>query len=415
MTFPSTRWRVTGFLALAVGLNYADRSAISAVFGALRTDLGISDVALGLIGSVFLWSYALSSLYAGNLADRYSRSKIVMWSLLLWSAVTFFTGAATGLYTLLALRVCLGVAESLYLPSGIALLADHHDSATRGFAMGLHSVGLSLGVVAGGAASGYLADRYGWRSGFWLLGAIGIGCALCSPWFLTDGPAAKATDLPRPTYREALRYLARVPSYYVLLAKAMLAGVGVWIFFNWLPLYFGETFHMSLGAAGLAGTFMIQVSGIAGMAVGGWLSDRVARRDPRRRMLFQALSYFGAAPFLLLFIYTPTFGAVAFAISAFSFLRNLGASNENPALCEIVPAQLRSTSIGIMNTCATGAGGVGVALAGFLKSYWGLKGSFAATSVLFVLAGAILTAGYFFFMTRDIERAQQYEADRALA
>jgi predicted MFS family arabinose efflux permease len=272
--------------------------------------------------------------------------------------------------------------------------------------MSLHSVGLNLGVIAGGTFAGYIAQTLGWRSGFWILGAVGILIGFAGRRMLSDGPAS-VRHAP-PTYAETLRYLVTVPSYYVLLVKAMLAGVGVWIFFNWLPLYLRETFGLSLGSAGLAGTFLIQVSGTAGMAAGGWLSDRVAVRAPRRRMLFQAVCYLAAAVCLIPFVAKPTFAVVSAAIAGFSLLRSLGAANENPTLCDVVPVPLRSTAVGIMNTCATGAGGMGVLVAGILKSYWGLNGSFAALSVLFVIAGGILIVGYAVYMGPDVERARRY-------
>src|SRR5688572_13653972 len=120
------RWRVTVFLALAAALNYADRSAMSAVLSSVRTEFGVSDVSLGLLGSLFLWSYAVCSPFAGNLADRYSRTKLVIWSLAAWSAVTALMGIATGFTMLLVLRFTLGVAECLFLPSAIALIAELH-------------------------------------------------------------------------------------------------------------------------------------------------------------------------------------------------------------------------------------------------------------------------------------------------
>jgi predicted MFS family arabinose efflux permease len=411
----STPWRIAGFLALAAGLNYADRAAMSSVLAALKVDLQLSDVALGLLGSIFLWSYALSSLVAGNVADRYSRSRIVVWSLFSWSLVTALTGMVSSYYPLLILRALLGVSESLYLPAAIALLADHHNSTTRGTAMSVHSVGLNLGVIAGGAAAGYMAERWGWRSGFWCLGAVGVALAFSARAFLVDGPARTSVRPVRASYGAALSYLVRVPSYYVLITKGMLAGVAVWIFFNWLPLYFREAFNMTLGAAGFAGTFSIQMTGVLGMATGGWTSDRVAQREPRRRMLFQAWCYFAAAPFLLLFTLHPGFALVALAVAAFSFFRQMGSANENPTLCDVVPVQLRSTSVGIMNTAAAGAGGLGVAMAGFLKQSWGLNLTFAALSVLFLVAGFILLAGYWFFMPRDVQRARDYEARGGVA
>jgi MFS family permease len=186
----------------------------------------------------------------------------------------------------------------------------------------------------------------------------------------------------------------------------MLAGVGIWIFLNWLPLYFREAFDMTLGTAGFAGTFMLQISTVLGIALGGWISDRAAAKDARHRMLVQALSYFAAAPFLWFFLGRPGFMTVAFAVSAFSLFRGLGQANENPILVEVIPAQFRSTAIGIMNTCATAAGGVGVLLAGVLKRAFGLDAIFAGISFLFIVAGAVLVFAYRRWMERDLERAR---------
>jgi sugar phosphate permease len=194
----------------------------------------------------------------------------------------------------------------------------------------------------------------------------------------------------------------------------MLAGVGVWIFLNWLPLYFREAFDMSLGAAGFMGTFMLQISTVLGIALGGWVSDRAAAKGAKQRMLVQGLSYLAAAPFLLLFLLRPGLTTVAIAVSAFSLLRGLGQANENPTLVEIVPVQFRSTAIGVMNTCATAAGGVGVLLAGVLKKSLGLDAIFAGISLLFVLAGVALVAAYRLSVERDLARAAAAGSGRAV-
>ncbi|MBI5692798.1 MAG: MFS transporter [Verrucomicrobia bacterium] len=413
------RWRVAVFLAFAAALNYADRAALSSVLPALRSEFALSDVQLGLLGSVFLWAYALGSPFAGVLADRWSRRRQVVASLVLWSAVTALLGVANGFLALLGLRIALGLAECLYLPAATALLADHHDTSTRGRAMSVHSVGLNFGVVLGGAFAGYLAEHFGWRSGFWVLGGGGLVLALVAGSFLSapvresgSAPSASAGagsgGRPPSSFAEAFVYLCRVPSYHVLLAKAMLAGVGVWVFLNWLPLYFREAFNLTLGAAGFAGTFMLQISTVLGIALGGWVSDRAAARGARQRMLVQGLSYLAAAPFLLLFLTHPGFVAVTVAVSSFSLLRGLGQANENPTLTEVIPVQFRSTAIGIMNTCATAAGGVGVLIAGILKSSFGLNAVFAGISLLFVIAGLALLAAYRFWIGRDLARAQDY-------
>lgn len=421
MTAPSrwteARWRVVAFLACAAALNYADRSALSSVLPALRADFQLTDVQLGLLGSLFLWGYALGSPIAGVLADRWSRRALVVWSLALWSGVTALMGAANGFVALVILRLGLGLAECLYLPAATALIADHHGPETRGRAMSIHSLGLNFGVVLGGACAGYLAEHFGWRAGFVVLGLVGIALALAARFAVTDGPTAvaqAAAAAPRNSFAEAARYLLGVPSYHVLLAKAMLAGVGIWVFFNWLPLFFREAFDMSLGAAGFAGTFMLQISTMLGIAAGGWISDRAAARGTQRRMLVQGLSYLAAAPFLLLFLARPGFAIVAVSVSFFSFFRGLGQANENPTLCEVIPVRFRSTAIGIMNTCATAAGGVGVLLAGVLKSTFGLNAIFAGISLLFVIAGIALVYAYRHWIARDIARANAASAGQAV-
>jgi sugar phosphate permease len=135
----------------------------------------------------------------------------------------------------------------------------------------------------------------------------------------------------------------------VLLVKAMLAGIGIWIFLTWLPLYFRDEFGMNLAAAGFAGTFMLQISTVVGIGTGGWLSDCFATRELRNRMLFQAPRTWRPHPPSAVHGPAGT-RTVAVAVSLFSLLRGMGQSNENPTLCDVVPAELRSTAIGIMNT-----------------------------------------------------------------
>lgn len=415
--FLTPRWRVVWFLAVAAALNFGDRTAMSAVLSAVQTDLQISNVLLGLLGSVFLWSYAIGSPLAGGLADRYSRTKMVVGSLAAWSLVTGLIGLATNYPILLFLRFSLGLTECLFLPAAVALIATYHPPATRARAMSFITIGANCGMVLGGTAAGFFADRYGWRSGFWVLGSLGVGMALLAKYLLPSPPAVVETAGERKekaSFSQAVRYLLRVPSYYVLLGESILSGLGMWIFFTWLPLYFRDAYKMTLASAGFAGTFMLQIAVVLGVMAGGWISDRAAAHAPHRRMLLYAIFYLIGGPFLLLFLGHATFPVVAFGISMFSLMRGLAQANDYPIQCEIVPAQYRSTGVGLMNACATAAGGCGVFLAGFLKEDIGLGGIFAAISGIFVLAGVLLAFGYFACIRKDIARAQAWTSGEEL-
>lgn len=406
------RWQLTGFLALAAALNFADRAAMSSVLAALRVDLELSDVALGMLGSFFLWSYALGSPFAGVLADRWSRSRMVVVSLFAWSAVTAATGLVNGFPMLLSLRLGLGLAECMFFPAAFALIAQYHSSDTRARAMSVMTIGINSGMVLGGSAAGWLAQHYGWRYGFLTFGLIGIALALTAKPFLPDDRSRPASGggIPRAGFGETLRTLVRIPTYWAMVCESTMSGMGMWVFFSWLPLYLRETYNMSLAAAGFSGTFMLQISVMTGIAVGGWLSDRISARKPHRRVLAYGASYVVAAPFLLVFLGKPDFAVVAAGIAAFSFLRGVGQSNDHPTLCEVVPPNMRSTGIGLMNSCATATGGCGVLITGFLKREVGLAGVFAGISGAFLLAGVIMLITYFRCSARDFARAQEAEA-----
>lgn len=403
------RWYLVAFLFWIVALNYADRTAISAVFPLIRIDLEMSDVALAAVGSLFFWSYAIGSPLAGYTADRLSRSRIIVGSLALWSLITLLTGFVTDLRQLLFLRVLLGLAECAYLPAAIALIADYHAPETRATAMSIHHAGLTLGPVLGGALSGYLADQFGWRLGFYVLGGGGLALAAVAGLTVHDAPASgPGTGQPRSsddrTY-SALRTISilfRIPSYVILITQAMLIAVGMLMFLNWLPLYFQETFQMSLAGAGFSGTFFIQVAATIGIIVGGRFSDRLCAKRLHRRMFLQSVFTFAAAPFLLAFVGTPSYGFLNVAIFLFAFLLFFGASNENAIMCELLSPRLRSSAAGIRNMTNCFGGGVGILVAGYLKQDYGLGSVFACFSAIVLAAAFLLLIGYLFFVRKDL-------------
>jgi len=402
---PRYKWQLLSYLIVVAMVNYADRTAISAVFPLLGAELGMSDVALAALGSFFLWSYAVGSPFAGVLADRLSRSRLVVLSLVGWSLVTIWTGFAHNATELLITRVLLGVTECAYLPAALALLADHHGPETRATAVGLHLAGLNFGLIAGGTLAGYMGDHLGWRPSFYILGAAGLLLALAGHFVLRDRPReTTATTSAQPrwnTILRDLRTLSGIATWRLLVGSGMLISIGTWIFFNWLPLYYKETFNLSLTAAGFSGTFMLQMAATVGVMLGGWGSDRLARKVPRRRLIFGALCYFGAAPLLLGFMGHPAYALVSIFIAGFAFLRALGSTTEPTVACDLLTPGLRSTALAIMNAANCLAGGIGVLLAGFLKSSFGLSGVFAGVSVIMLVAACLVLVAYLFYFNRD--------------
>ena len=407
---PRYKWILVAILFLAASLNYADRGALTAVFPLLRKDLGMSDMALAAIGSFFLWSYALFSPLAGYLGDRFSRSALVTWSIVAWSVVTILTAFVQTTEQLLSMRVLLGIAESLYIPASLALIAEHHATPTRAMAMSLHLAGFYSGVVFGGTVAGYLGESYGWRPSLLVLGSVGLLLGLLCKLTVFGLPAALSPESAMEkhavqSFGRSFSNLVKTASYWVLLLEAMLLAIGTWIFANWLPLYFTETFKMSLSGAGFAGTFPVQAGAMIGILAGGYFSDKVARKTVQRRMLFHSLCYLAAAPLLLAFVVSSNYTIILSAIFGYSLLRAVGGANANPLLCDLLPKNSWSTAVGLMNTTNCFAGGVGILIAGYLKRDFGLGGIFAGTAGIVLVAGILLLLGYFLFLRRDLERS----------
>ena len=168
------KWLLVGFLWMIGCLNYMDRQAIFSAFPLLKRELGMSDVQLGLLGSVFLWIYSGGSPIGGYLGDRFKRKNIILISLFIFSAATLATGLARTSTELIAFRGVLGASEALYLPSALALIADYHSGRTRSTAIGLHQTSLLAGGIIGAVFVGFMGQHYGWRNAFYVLGFFGV-------------------------------------------------------------------------------------------------------------------------------------------------------------------------------------------------------------------------------------------------
>ena len=165
-------WWLVGFLWVAYFLNYCDRQVVYAIFPVLKTELGFTNGQLGLTGAIFIWATGLASPLAGICA-RYSRQRLLVTNLLLWSATTFLTGFSNSPTTLLVGRAMLGITEALFIPLAVSLIGSSLPASFRARAMGLFFTAQLCGVVVGGSLGGWIGERFGWRLSFFSLGVAG--------------------------------------------------------------------------------------------------------------------------------------------------------------------------------------------------------------------------------------------------
>lgn len=364
---PFRAWVVVGLLWFVALLNYLDRVMITTMRGSLVAAIPMSDAQFGLLTSVFLWVYALLSPLAGFLADRFSRSRVIIMSLLVWSALTWLTGHARTFEQLLVVRALMGISEATYIPAALALIADYHREKTRSLATGIHLTGISVGAGLGGLG-GWLAERHSWNFPFVVFGIIGIVYAALLMLLLRDAPREGTTNSsPRVGLGEALGSLLGLRSFYVMLGYWGLLGVTGWAVVGWLPTYLKEHFHLSQGVAGLSATGYLQAAMLLGLVVGGAWADRWSRTNPRARILVPFIGLCVAGPALFVMAKTSVLAVAIGGLMLHGLTRTFTDANMMPVLCQVVDPRYRATGYGILNLCSCIAGGLSLFLGGALR------------------------------------------------
>ena len=213
---------------------------IFSVFPVLRQEMGLSDIGLALLGSSFLWVYAVFSPIGGYLGDRFPRRKVVLGSLVLFSLVTFATGLARSGNQLLALRCLLGVSEAVFLPPAVAYIASFHLDRTRSLANSIALSGLTTGAGLGSWYGGFMTEHYTWRIGFFFLGGVGLLTAVISALVLRPDAPVTVTYVPEvatePAGRKILAII-KTPTAVALIFLAFSLSLTSWPTHSWLPTY----------------------------------------------------------------------------------------------------------------------------------------------------------------------------------
>jgi MFS family permease len=337
--------------------------------GSIVAAIPMNEAHFGLITSMSTWTIGAASLLAGFVADRFSRSRVIVISLLSWSAITCATAWATTFPQLLALRALLAVSQACYLPAASALIADYHRGPTRSLASGIHLTGYYAGGVLGGVG-GWLAEQHSWQFAYLAVGLSGLVCGAIQLLALRDTSrdgvppvaAAKPVSPVRPFV--ALRSLFAHRSFVILLICVTLADALGWTIGGWMPTYMAEHFRLGQGAAGLYGSSCLNGSTFFGLVAGGALSDWWSARNPRGRLYVPAIGLLLACPCILLAVNTDSLALAAFGLVATGLTASWFTANVLAMLCLTVDPRFRATGYGIINAAVFFLGGAVIYLTG---------------------------------------------------
>jgi len=161
-----------GLLVLMQFILFVDRVNLAAAATVMQKDLGLSNIALGVAFSAFNYAYAPFQLVGGWFADRFGARRTLTVCGLVWSLTTIVTGAVTGLLSLFAVRLVLGMGEGATLPAATRALSKWTPLASRGTAVGITHAAGRLGAGASAPIVAFLIIWFSWRFSFVALGIL---------------------------------------------------------------------------------------------------------------------------------------------------------------------------------------------------------------------------------------------------
>jgi MFS family permease len=342
-------------LALLTALNlfnYLDRLILSAVLPRIEDQFNLSHGASGLLATVFLIGYFVTSPLFGTLADRGKRKGLLAIGIGVWSLATIASGLSHSFLELAVARAFVGVGEASYATIAPTLIDDLAPPERKGSWLAIFYSAMPIGAALGYLTGGGVERVYGWRAAFFVAGAPGVLLAvLC----LLVAEPVRVFSQTRPSVLHSWRTLTRSSLYVrgVLGYAATTFAVGGFAF--WVPTYLFRHYDLTLANANKGVGLITVLGGALGTAIGGVCSDRATRglsagdHDRRTRAFLRvcAVGAVFAAPLAVLAIVAPTsklffvfFGVCEIAIF-------LSASPINAVILESVPHEIRATAMAV--------------------------------------------------------------------
>ena len=310
-------------LVLLYVINYVDRQVLAVLLEPIKQELHASDTAMGLLtGLAFALFYTTAGVPIARLADRGNRRNVIVWGVVVWSAMTAFCGLTRTFTQLAVARVGVGIGEAALNPAAHSLISDYFPPHRRATALAIFNMGGNLGVMLGFIAGGWIGETFGWRTAFMVVGLPGLAAALLTRLTLreplrgasdsqsdsqSDGQSDGQSDAAEvPRFREVVSFMLSRPTFgHVSLAAAfyVFAAYGCTI---WGATFLIRVHGMSLAETGLWMGLVQGIGGGLGTFLGGYLADRFGQRDARLLVWIPALGGVLAVPLLGVFLFAPT-------------------------------------------------------------------------------------------------------------
>lgn len=339
-SFSRSQWQVLTTLMLVNFVNYVDRQVIFSLFPSIRHDFSLTYEQLGYLATAFTVVLSISTFPLGILADRFSRRSVISAGVLFWSAATFFSGLAGSFRSLLTARALVGVGEAAYTPAGAAILSASFPKHVRARIQGSCDIGMFIGGATGIALGGIMAQSFGWRTAFFFVGIPGLLLGLTA-LRLPEPPRDQAEE------RMQLKELVRVPAYLAVLVAGWFACFAGYAYVAWGPDLIQEQKGFTAREAGLALGITIVLGGALGIALGAFLSDRIARLRPWGRALIIPIGFVLGAPAIYFALHTSAKTPFLFLFGLGAFFMSWYHGPLTATIHDLIPPSGHATALGL--------------------------------------------------------------------
>jgi predicted MFS family arabinose efflux permease len=390
-TADSANGHITGFgtkayrsyvliaLTLIYTLNFIDRTVITVVAQPIINTFSLTDTQWGLLtGPPFALFYALMGIPIAMWADRGNRVMIISLCVVIWSLMTVFCGLAASFLWLLLFRVGVAIGEAGCTPPANSIITDYYPPKSRANAIGIYSMGVTLGGVLAQLFGGQLAslkgetfggwmnaiglgglmsginwsEVEGWRLVFVIVGAPGLLIALILWLTIKEPPRGysdpKSTVVAKAGFFEAFKEFGKKPTFWTLsLGAAFVAFVGYGL------ISFQAPFLQRVHGVNVRDAAMLYGAPLAAVAAfgtfaGGFLSEKLAPRFPSVAAWLPGVGLLIAVPAYVFAFLAPTL-PMAFGlwiIAAIMHYAYLGA--QYTVSTSIVSPGSRATTVSVM-------------------------------------------------------------------
>jgi MFS family permease len=398
-------------LTIVYAFNFIDRQILVILQEPIKAEMGLSDAQLGLLsGFTFAIVYVTAGIPIAYWADRGNRRNIVAISLAVWSGMTAISGTVSSYFQLLLARLGVGLGEAGGSPPAHSMISDYYPPENRATALSFYSSGIYIGILLGYLFGGVIAETFGWRMAFLVVGLPGVAFAVVlrltvrepqrGRWEASSGKAVE-----KPSLGETLALLRDRPSFWYLALGAAAVSYVSYGNGNFFPSYLIRIHGLSIAEVGMVLALVAGLSGAIGTFLGGYLGDRFGARDMRWYLWIPLLGVslsFGPYVYIVMTDNTST------ALTTLFFAATLKALYLGPCIAishALVPPGMRALTSAILffilNMIGLGAGPFLTGLVSdLLKPEYGEQS--LRYSMLITTQVSLLAMGLFYMAARHL-------------